>query len=49
MSYYGLLSTKEIKTPKLTNGVMTVPFFNGWRYAAFPARSSEEVTSLMFV
>ena len=39
----------EIKTPKLTNGVMTVPFFNGWRYAAFPARNSEEVILLMFV
>ena len=49
MSFYGLLSTVEIKTPKATIGVMTVPFYNGWRYAAFPARNSEEVTSLIFV
>ena len=49
MSYYGLLSTMDIKTPKLTHGVMTVPFYTGFRYAAFPARNSEEVTSSMFV
>ena len=49
MSYYGLLSTMEIKTPKLTHRVMTVPFYTGYRYAAFPARNSDEVTSLMFV
>ena len=39
----------EIKTPKLKDGVITVPFYNGYRYAAFPARNSEEVILLMFV
>ena len=42
-SYYGLLSTKEIKSPELTPGKMTVPFYTGCRYAAYPARSAEEV------
>ena len=42
-SYYGLLSTKDIKSPKLIPGKMTVPFYTGCRYAAFPARNAEEV------
>ena len=47
-SYYGLLSTKEIKLPKLTHGRMNVPFFSGCRYAAYPAMKSEEVTNDYF-
>ena len=42
-SYYGLLSTKEIKSPKLTPAKVTVPFYTGCRYAAYPARNVDEV------
>ena len=42
-SYYGLLSTKEIKSPKLTPAKVTVPFYTGCRYAAYPARNADEV------
>ena len=48
-SYYGLLSTKEIKLPKLTHGKMDVPFFSGFRYAAYPAMKSEEVNNDQFL
>ena len=48
-SYYGLLSTEEIKLPKLTHGKMDVPFFSGCRYAAYPAIKSEEVINDQFL
>ena len=42
-SYYGLLSTKEIKTPVLSGGTISLPFYPGFRYAAYPASKKEEV------
>ena len=42
-SYYGLLSTQDINSPQPSDGWMQVPFYTGYNYAAYPARTKEEV------
>ena len=42
-SFYGLLSTKEIGTPSPSGKFITVPFFTGCIYAAYPTKDSENV------
>ena len=42
-SFYGLLSTKEIGTPSPSGQFITVPFFTGCTYAAYPAKDSKDV------
>ena len=42
-SYYGLISTESIVSPLPSGEWMTVYFYPGFRYVAFPARSSEDV------
>ena len=42
-SYYGLLSTQDINSPEPSGGCMHVPFYTGCNYAAYPARTKEEV------
>ena len=42
-SCYGLLSTESISSPLPSGEWMNVYFYPGFRYVAFPARSSEDV------
>ena len=42
-SYYGLLSTTAIPALVPTGETVSLPFYSGCRYAAIPARSSQEV------
>ena len=42
-SYFGLVSTSLIANPVATGQGITVPLYAGSMYAAYPARSMEEV------
>ena len=45
-SYYGLLSTTAIPALVPTGQMISLPFYSGCRYAAIPARSTQEVMHL---
>ena len=47
-SCYGLLSTDVINNPVPTGTRLFLPFYSGCRYAAFPARSDQEVKTNIF-
>ena len=46
-SYYGLLSTERILAPVNNGRTVTLPYYPGCKYAAIPARNSEEVRTLI--
>ena len=48
ISCYGLISMSPVSAPVATGRMLTMPYYAGYRYVAFPARTSEEVCILDF-
>ena len=44
MSHFGLLLPERVSELKLTDKTATLPFYIGFVYVAFPARSKDEVS-----
>ena len=42
-TYYTLLSEKKIVDPHLQRSSVTLPFYEGYQYVAFPAKNSDQV------